>query len=238
MHTAMEMDGGRGRRPAVAHGAKVAPPRNDKVMEKDRRRTNSRAPAMKASSNAPAPGGIKNRSQARRDRKMALQQDVEKLRKKLRQEENVHRALERAFTRPLGALPRLPPYLPCQLLELLAEVAVLEEEVVRLEEQVVSFQQGLYQEAIIAYLSGGGERCSTVQLWPSPQVQNSEVYPAARQCPDQDANWSSLKRVNNAKQTPIGKPLCSLNQGDSPGKENLLCSTNSCRDFRWPPTLN
>ncbi|RZR72045.1 hypothetical protein BHM03_00009886, partial [Ensete ventricosum] len=33
-------------------------------------------------------------------------------------------------------------------LELLAEIAVLEEEVVRLEEQVVNFRQGLYQEAI------------------------------------------------------------------------------------------
>ncbi|RRT56074.1 hypothetical protein B296_00006093 [Ensete ventricosum] len=32
--------------------------------------------------------------------------------------------------------------------ELLAEIAVLEEEVVRLEEQVVNFRQGLYQEAI------------------------------------------------------------------------------------------
>ena len=37
---------------------------------------------------------------------------VDKLKKKLRHEENVHRALERAFTRPLGTLPRLPPYLP------------------------------------------------------------------------------------------------------------------------------
>lgn len=35
-----------------------------------------------------------------------------------------------------------------QILELLAEVAVLEEEVVRLEEQVVNFRQGLYQEAV------------------------------------------------------------------------------------------
>lgn len=35
-----------------------------------------------------------------------------------------------------------------QTLELLAEVAVLEEEVVRLEEQVVNFRQGLYQEAV------------------------------------------------------------------------------------------
>ncbi|KAG8474743.1 hypothetical protein CXB51_031400 [Gossypium anomalum] len=75
---------------------------------------------------------------------------VDKLKRKLRHEENVHRALERAFTRPLGALPRLPPYLPPYTLELLAEVAVLEEEVVRLEEQVVSFRQGLYQEAVYA----------------------------------------------------------------------------------------
>lgn len=34
------------------------------------------------------------------------------------------------------------------MLELLAEVAVLEEEVVRLEEQVVLFRQDLYQEAV------------------------------------------------------------------------------------------
>lgn len=35
-----------------------------------------------------------------------------------------------------------------QTLELLAEVAVLEEEVVRLEVQVVNYRQGLYQEAV------------------------------------------------------------------------------------------
>jgi hypothetical protein len=40
---------------------------------------------------------------------------VAKLRKKLWHEENVHQALERAFTRPLGALPRLPPFLLSQV---------------------------------------------------------------------------------------------------------------------------
>ncbi|KAF7828745.1 Ternary complex factor MIP1 [Senna tora] len=92
--------------------------------------------------------GLKNGRLSNRERKIALIQDVDKLKRKLRMEENVHRALERAFTRPLGALPRLPPYLPPYTLELLAEVAVLEEEVVRLEEQVVNFRQGLYQEAV------------------------------------------------------------------------------------------
>lgn len=54
-----------------------------------------------------------------RERKKALQQDVDKLKQKLRHEENVHRALERAFTRPLGALPRLPPYLPAYVSSLI-----------------------------------------------------------------------------------------------------------------------
>ncbi|KAJ0754179.1 putative ternary complex factor MIP1, leucine-zipper [Helianthus annuus] len=91
---------------------------------------------------------ILNRRLTRTERKLALLEDVDKLKKKLRQEENVHRALERAFSRRLGTLPHLPPYLPPQTLELLAEVAVLEEEVVRLEEEVVSFRHGLYQEAV------------------------------------------------------------------------------------------
>lgn len=297
-----------------------------KAMEKDRRRTNSssRAAAMKPPpTNAAAPASIKNRTQARRDRKIALQQDVrilisvvfvlfnssiysisplfsnvrifrvflhlelqvEKLRKKLRHEENVHRALERAFTRPLGALPRLPPYLPSQvmkvpllhfkqstpfpaarkrinsilthnlfspldcdkLLELLAEVAVLEEEVVRLEEQIVGFRQGLYlQEAIIASLAKSayicnGEGCTplSTQLSPSfSQMQSSEpeISPSARDGSDQDAIcWSSLKRVTDVKQAPRNP---APGHGDRPGKENQSCPTNSCRDFSRSPMNN
>ncbi|CAL5326265.1 unnamed protein product [Camellia sinensis] len=44
-----------------------------------------------------------------------LQVTVNKLEKKLRHEENVHRALERAFNRTLGSLPRFPPYLPPEI---------------------------------------------------------------------------------------------------------------------------
>ncbi|KAI4314947.1 hypothetical protein L6164_027804 [Bauhinia variegata] len=110
---------------------------------------------------------VKNGRRSNRERKMALIQDVDKLKRKLRHEENVHRALERAFTRPLGALPRLPPYLPPNTLELLAEVAVLEEEVVRLEEQVVNFRQGLYQEAVYICSKRNAENLS------DPTDQNS-----------------------------------------------------------------
>ncbi|XP_024976210.1 uncharacterized protein LOC112514110 [Cynara cardunculus var. scolymus] len=89
-----------------------------------------------------------SRGSSRRERKMALQQDVDKLRKRLTHEENVHKALEQALARPFGALHRLPPDLPPVTLELLAEVAVLEEEVIRLEDQVVQYRQNLYEEAI------------------------------------------------------------------------------------------
>ncbi|KAF8049391.1 hypothetical protein N665_2222s0005 [Sinapis alba] len=91
--------------------------------------------------------GVVNQKKLNREMVTALQQDVEKLRKKLRLEENIHRAMERAFNRPLGALPRLPPFLPPMTLQLLAEVAVLEEEIVRLEEHIVHFREELYQEA-------------------------------------------------------------------------------------------
>ncbi|WVZ92502.1 hypothetical protein U9M48_038561 [Paspalum notatum var. saurae] len=243
MHTPLEAMNGRARRPPpVVRGATCrAAPRSKKAMEKEQRRppSSKTAPvAMKASAaNAAAHQGIKSRSQSRRDRRIALQRDVDKLRKKLRHEENVHRALERAFTRPLGALPRLPPYLPSQTLELLAEVAVLEEEVVRLEEQVVSFRQGLYQEAIITSMAKNAyfpdsARCTPARHKPSAQVQGAEVPTSTRRGSDQGAtDWPSLKRATNAKQTPR-KPGRSLSQGDCPGKENQSCGTNSCsRDF-------
>ncbi|XP_066331260.1 uncharacterized protein [Miscanthus floridulus] len=248
MHAPLEVMNGRARRPAAAARGAVrgAAPRNEKAMEKEQRRPPGSKTAPVFSANA-TPQGMKNRIQSRRDRKIALQQDVDKLRKKLRHEENVHRALERAFTRPLGALPRLPPFLPSQTLELLAEVAVLEEEVVRLEEQVVNFLQGLYREAIITSMAKNAyfpdsDRCTPARHKPSPaQVQSSELSTSTRRASsNQDAaDWTSLKRATNVKQTPR-RPGRSLSQGDCPGKENQSfgSGTNSCRDSGLAPLSN
>ncbi|KAH7292829.1 hypothetical protein KP509_28G000600 [Ceratopteris richardii] len=71
----------------------------------------------------------------------ALEEDIAKLRKQLKQEVNTHRTLERALTRTPGALPRFSPGLATE--RLIAEVAVLEEEVVHLEEFVTFLHQGL-----------------------------------------------------------------------------------------------
>ncbi|KAI3686766.1 hypothetical protein L1987_80453 [Smallanthus sonchifolius] len=121
-----------------------------------------------------------------KDRKMALQEDVEKLKNQLMHEENVHRALERALTRPLGDLPRLPPYLPPVILELLAEVAVLEEEIVKLEEQVVNLRQNQYEEAIyISFFNRNLENSSDFQEnHPTKVSENTNPTTNNNQSPD------------------------------------------------------
>ncbi|KAM3275856.1 hypothetical protein ACQJBY_044313 [Aegilops geniculata] len=226
---------GRARRPAAAaHGAKAAPKGDRMMMQKDQRKA---MPAKGPTAGAAA-RGVANRVHSRRERKLALQQDVDKLKKKLRHEENVHRALERAFTRPLGALPRLPPYLPSQTLALLAEVAVLEEEVVRLEEQVVNFRQGIYQEAIIfssaknAHLpGGGGEGCVPAQPMPSSPTPNAELSPTVRPSPNGKQTQTPRKPI------PAQASQDEHSGGSGAGKENLSCSnTSTARNCRQSPS--
>ncbi|XP_061341393.1 uncharacterized protein LOC133287740 [Gastrolobium bilobum] len=147
---------------------------------------------------------VKNGRKSHRERKMALIQDVDKLKRKLRHEENVHRALERAFRRPLGALPRLPPYLPPHTLELVAEVAVLEEEVVRLEEQVVNFRQCLYQEAVYISSKRNAENMN------DPIDQNS-----IRSSKHRRSKSLSQSEVNS---TTMAKPQLSLARNASSRK--------------------
>ncbi|KAK4390594.1 hypothetical protein Sango_2122700 [Sesamum angolense] len=156
-----------------------------------------------------------------RERKMALQQDVDKLKKKLRHEENVHRALERAFTRPLGALPRLPAYLPPDTLELLAEVAVLEEEVVRLEEKIVHFRQGLYQEAI--YISSSKKNMDNSTDLCDPGQINNLKQKESKLLLQTEANFSAIigknpsslsdeRRGKETSRVPIPRKISSNRQ--------------------------
>ncbi|XP_021668617.2 uncharacterized protein LOC110656269 isoform X1 [Hevea brasiliensis] len=172
-----------------------------------------------------------NRRRSNRERKLALLQVVDKLKKKLRHEENVHRALERAFTRLLGALPRLPPYLPANTLELLAEVAVLEEEVVRLEEQVVNFRQGLYQEAVYISSKKNVENSNDPGLTlPSQEAHQVESYFPLTLV---DRSVHSSNRPAHGKQAYDKPNSSSFLRDDGPGKENRSC-TNSVKDKQSP----
>ncbi|CAK7347591.1 unnamed protein product [Dovyalis caffra] len=159
----------------------------------------------------------KNRQASSRERKIALQQDVDKLKKQLTHEENIHRALERAFSRPLGALPRLPPYLPRTTMELLAEVAVLEEEVARLEEQVVHFRQDLYQEAV--YMSSSKRNMESFS-------DLYQLYPNKNPKPDQS---KSLAQNLDESATSMIRHLPSLS-ADGTDKENAFSNSHSMKN--------
>ncbi|KAK7410017.1 hypothetical protein VNO78_00483 [Psophocarpus tetragonolobus] len=166
---------------------------------------------MRGSSRGGANNAVKGGKASSRDRKLALQQDVDRLKKKLRREENIHRALERAFNRPLGALPRLPPYLPPCILGLLAEVAVLEEEIVRLEEQVAHFRQDLYQEAV--YMSS-----SKLKLENSAGVKHASPNGS----PKLGKLKSPSQTIDNAETSPT-----TTFPKDWHGKENQSCTNSS-----------
>ncbi|KAK7283313.1 hypothetical protein RIF29_12746 [Crotalaria pallida] len=153
-----------------------------------------------------------------RDRRLALQQDVERLKKKLRREENINRALKRAFNRPLGALPRLPPYLPQSTLGLVAEVAVLEEEIVRLEEQVVHYRQDLYQEAI--YISS-----SKMKLELSPHFDDASPYNSPKLSKMKSSSRTMSKAATSATRLTATNTL----PADREEKENQSCSNSSMR---------
>uniref|UniRef100_A0A7N0UM35 Ternary complex factor MIP1 leucine-zipper domain-containing protein n=1 Tax=Kalanchoe fedtschenkoi TaxID=63787 RepID=A0A7N0UM35_KALFE len=144
-----------------------------------------------------------------RERRMALLEDVDKLKRKLRHEENVHRALERAFTRPLGVLPRLPPYLPPQTLELLAEVAVLEEEVVRLEEQVVMFRQEVARRNTETSSDSSNDHTST-------RNAKSDIQHSPNQSHVNSAITCSMLQPALARATSIKKLLDSDRPSDTP----------------------
>ncbi|KAK7351665.1 hypothetical protein VNO77_11267 [Canavalia gladiata] len=169
---------------------------------------------MRGSSQEGTKNAAKGGKSSRKDRKLALQQDVDRLKKKLRCEENIHRALERALNRPLGALPRLPPYLPPYTLGLLAEVAVLEEEIVRLEEQVVHFRQDLYQEAV--YMSS-----SKMKLEHSAGVNNENPSDSPKL-----GNLNSPSHTMGDAATSETRTTTTLPE-DRQGKENQSCTNSS-----------
>ncbi|KAL9233843.1 hypothetical protein vseg_008787 [Gypsophila vaccaria] len=156
--------------------------------------------------------------QSSREKKLSLLQDVDKLKKKLRDEENIHKALQRAFNRPLGALPRLPSYLPPNTQELLAEIAVLEEEVTRLEEQVVNYRQNLYQEAVFI--------CSKKKLDnPMEYFERITSMPSREEQSDSEKSPTSVARTVSAS-----SELSSLSLGRTASTSSDVVSDQSFGD--------
>lgn len=144
-------------------------------------------------------------------------------------------------------------------MELLAEVAVLEEEVVRLEEQVVNFRQGLYQEAVftsskrnVDYTTSNDSDQLSVRRFkhqrskslshnefnsvsctptkPQPSLARST---STRKMLSTDTTPLSFTKTMNGKHVSLKPNALSFNTEDSPGKENKLFA-NSAKDKQSP----
>lgn len=148
-----------------------------------------------------------------------------------------------------------------QTLELLAEVAVLEEEVVRLEEQVVNFRQGLYQEAVYVSSKRNVENCNdpidqasvrSIKHQRSKSLSQFElntVNSAIKTQPSLGRTTSSRKllstdtisvRIGNCSSRQLNGRQASRRASTSSsffedvrGKENWLC-TNSLKEKPSP----
>ncbi|PWA90854.1 ternary complex factor MIP1, leucine-zipper [Artemisia annua] len=154
-----------------------------------------------------------NKGCAEKDRTMALEEDIEELRKQLAHEESVRTALEQALNRPLGTLPRLPPYLPPETSEFISEVVVLEEEVFRLEEQVTQCRQDLYEEAIhISFFK--------------KNLENSSHF--------QEKDPTRDSKTTNATMNKLKYPNLKLQIAETISKRYQIdyCSTDTCLDSR------
>ena len=91
-------------------------------------------------------------------------------------------------------------------MELLAEVAILEEEVVRLEEQVVYFRQGLYQEAV--YISSSKKNMESLADLCNPYLMRNSRKDQTKFVAQTVDN--SATSVTRDAHSPPGNALSSL----------------------------
>ncbi|KAL4191338.1 hypothetical protein AMTRI_Chr07g29370 [Amborella trichopoda] len=93
----------------------------------------------------PPSSPLGNRKQEGQQKRVELDQEVEKLRKILDHEEKVHKVLQDAFRHEPGNHFPLPRFLPPQVKQLLDELTMVEEEIIRLETELNTLRQDLHQ---------------------------------------------------------------------------------------------
>ncbi|EXC22893.1 hypothetical protein L484_007502 [Morus notabilis] len=88
----------------------------------------------------------KKKLSGQRKRLDELEREVSTLQNKLNQEEKVHEILEHVNNQHNGSFTNIPNFLPPKMKELLAELAMVEDEIERLEGQISKLKLGLKQE--------------------------------------------------------------------------------------------
>ncbi|XP_043699830.1 uncharacterized protein LOC122650483 [Telopea speciosissima] len=88
----------------------------------------------------------RNRKLNGQQKREDLEKEVSMLQKMLDREEKIHQILEHASNRQDGSTAQIPSFLPHKVKELLAELAMVENEIKRLETEISHLQSGLSHE--------------------------------------------------------------------------------------------
>ncbi|KAG2670485.1 hypothetical protein I3843_14G087000 [Carya illinoinensis] len=89
---------------------------------------------------------IKNKKPGGQQERKQLEREVSMLQKMLNQEEKMHEILDHAHNQHNGSAISIPNFLPPKMKELLAELAMVEDEIARLEGQISQLQSSLEHE--------------------------------------------------------------------------------------------
>ncbi|XP_040994899.1 uncharacterized protein LOC121241268 isoform X2 [Juglans microcarpa x Juglans regia] len=89
---------------------------------------------------------IKNKKPGGQQERKQLEREVSMLQKMLNQEEMMHEILDHAHNQHNGSAISIPNFLPPKMKELLAELAMVEDEIDRLEDQISQLQSSLKHE--------------------------------------------------------------------------------------------
>ncbi|PIA37288.1 hypothetical protein AQUCO_03000111v1 [Aquilegia coerulea] len=129
---------------------------------------------------------VRTRKPDEQQRKEELEREVSMLLKMLDHEEKVNKILEHTI-RPDGTTVHIPSFLPPKVKELLAELAMVEDEISRLETEISHLQKGLGQEQQVTKelklkqwqqgrsLSNSQDQYSIVPTNPKPTFQGVNV---------------------------------------------------------------
>ncbi|KAF3968933.1 hypothetical protein CMV_007235 [Castanea mollissima] len=92
------------------------------------------------------PSEIRRKKFSEQQKREHLEREVSMLQKMLNQEENMHEVLEHILNQHNGSAVSIPNFLPVKIKQLLAELAMVEGEILRLEGQISELQKSLKLE--------------------------------------------------------------------------------------------
>ncbi|XP_009619995.1 uncharacterized protein [Nicotiana tomentosiformis] len=139
---------------------------------------------------------IRKKKTGGQQKKEELEKEVAELKKMLNHEQKVHEFLEKVYQRKDGSSFSIPNYLPPKMKELLAELAMVENEIAKLESQISQLQCDVNKEKEINIT----EKAKSKQFVPKlKQSQQHGIINSSHNISSLPPNPNKFKGLNDQK---------------------------------------